>query len=89
MESRRGRKQIRQEQSWKRKARKLNKDQGKAYITYKGQEKAAKMRQATLPCSCAYQRAYSASYHVRTSVGTELQVCKKNFCDLHSIGKRG
>ena len=37
--SRHGRKQLRMEQNWKKKKRKLGKDRGEAYITYKGDVK--------------------------------------------------
>ena len=30
----------------------------------------------------------SLTYHVRDSNGTELRVCKKAFCDVHSIGRK-
>ena len=136
-ESRSGRKRVRQEEHWKRKKRKLNKDRGAAYTTYVGQNKPAK-KVANLTCRCAYrcaekvsecererifeefyklkshdaqnkylfglirrctvkrpsrsatkrQRSQTFAYHVRSSEGKEVQVCKKSFCDLHAIGKR-
>ena len=41
-ESRRGRKRLRMEKNWKRKKRKMEKDRGEAYTTYKGETKVAK-----------------------------------------------
>ena len=41
-ESRRGRKRLRYEDDWKRKKRKLQKDKGESYRTYKGKERAEK-----------------------------------------------
>ena len=43
---------MKQEQKWKRKARKLNKDEGRAYTTYRGEEKAAKRIAVNLSCRC-------------------------------------
>lgn len=53
-EPRRGRKRIRQEGHWKRKKRKLNKDKGAAYTTYKGEQKPTK-NIVSLTCRCAYR----------------------------------
>lgn len=53
-ESRRGRKRLRIEKNWKRKRRKLEKDKGKAYTTYKGEAKAAKSIQ-DITCHCLFK----------------------------------
>ena len=53
-ESRRGRKRLRYEDDWKRKKRKLQKDKGESYRTYKGEERAEKQL-VDLTCKCAYR----------------------------------
>ena len=51
--SRHGRKRLRMEQNWKRKKRKLGKDRGEAYVTYKGEAKVPKnIRPIT--CLCVF-----------------------------------
>ena len=52
-ESRRGRKRLRYEEEWTRKKRKLQKDKGESYTTYKGERQAAKQL-VSLTCQCAY-----------------------------------
>ena len=52
-ESRRGRKRLRYQVEWKRKKRKLQKDKGETYTTYKGERRAAKQL-VSLTCHCAY-----------------------------------
>ena len=50
-ESHHGRKRLKMEQNWKKKKRKLGKDRGEAYITYKGEAKVAKkIRPITYYC---------------------------------------
>lgn len=34
------------------------------------------------------RRSHTISYHVRLKDGSQVQVCKRSFCDLHAIGKR-
>lgn len=34
------------------------------------------------------RRSHTISYHVRLKDGSQVQVCKQSFCDLHAIGKR-
>ena len=53
-ESRRGKKRLRYEDEWKRKKRKLKKDKGESYTTYKGQEQAEKQL-VDLTCKCSYR----------------------------------
>ena len=51
-ESRRGRKRLRNEKNWKRKKRKLHKDNGKSYTTFKGVQKPAK-ELVSITCRCS------------------------------------
>ena len=53
-ESRRRRKRLRYEDDWKQKKRKLQKDKGESYRTYKGEERAEKQL-VDLTCKCAYR----------------------------------
>ena len=53
-ESRHGRKRLRYEDDWKRRKRKLQKDKGESYRTYKGEERAEKQL-VDLTCKCAYR----------------------------------
>ena len=53
-ESRRGRKRLRYEEQWVKKKRKLAKDKGASYATYKGEQKPAK-ELASLTCRCPYR----------------------------------
>ena len=53
-ESRRGKRRLRYEEEWTKKKRKHNKDAGKAYITYKGEQRSEKQPTPTLTCKCAY-----------------------------------
>ena len=53
-ESRRGRKRLRYQEEWKRKKRKLQKDKGDSYTTYKGERKPAKNR-PDLACRCPFR----------------------------------
>ena len=42
------------------------------------------------PCGPARgkTRSHTFAYHVRLADGTQVQVCKKSFCDVHALGKR-
>ena len=50
-ESRRGRKRLRFEEDWLRKKRKLQKDKGESYASYKGEQKASK-ELVSVTCKC-------------------------------------
>ena len=52
-ESRYGRKRLRMDKNWKMKKRKMEKDRGKAYTTYKGEAKVAKKIQ-DIACPCLF-----------------------------------
>ena len=129
-----GRKRLRYERLWVRRRRKLQKDAGSAYETYKGESRPAKQL-LPITCRCKLRCAqkvtlqerkrifndfYKLKSHdaqnkylygllhkqaVRRKVGSrpkrsvtysynlrlsekEVQVCKKTFCDVHSVGKR-
>ena len=47
-----GRKRLRNVELWTRKKRKIMKDRGKTYKTYKGESRSSKMMVASLSCSC-------------------------------------
>ena len=132
-----GRKHLRYEHLWIRKKRKLQKDGGSAYATYKGEPRSAKQPLA-ITCRCRLgcaekippnerkivfdefyklkshdaqnkylyglirkrsvrrrkasrasttKRDVTYSYCIRLK-GKEVEVCKKTFCDVHSVGKR-
>ena len=133
---RKGRKRLRFKSEWVRKKRKIQKDSGEAYTTYKGDPKPAKELVA-ITCRChlhCYQklnlseckhifdefyklkdndaqnkylfglihkqavkrkkaktstkRSVTYRYYLRCSDGTDVEVCKKTFCDIHAVGKR-
>ena len=48
-----GRKRLRFEEEWKRRQKKLKKDSGKAYTTYKGDQRAEK-ELVDIECKCVY-----------------------------------
>ena len=62
-----GRKRLRHEDQWKRKKRKLMKDSGKAYETYKGEMRAAKTSPSvSCRCNLKYSTRLTSTQQQRT-----------------------
>ena len=77
-ESRRGKKRLRYEEDWTRKKRKLQKDRGESYSTYKGERRPVKT-QVSLTCRC--------TYHCRNKVSEVEQ--KRIFEEFYKLGSCG
>ena len=70
-ESRRGRKRLRIEKNWKRKKRKLDKDKGSSYTTYKGVTKMPKELK-DLQCRCVFKCCQKLSDNDRKRIFDEF-----------------
>ena len=47
-------------------------------------KQAVKRKQA----KASTKRSVTCRYYLRRSNGTDVEVCKKTFCDVHAVGKR-
>ena len=74
-ESRRGKKRLRYEEEWVKK-RKLQKDVGVAYTTYKGEQREAKRPAVSLTCQC--------TYHCRVKISDSER--ERIFMEFYKLG---
>ena len=88
-ESRCGRKRLRYEDDWKRKKRKLQKDKGESYRTYKGEERAEKQL-VDLTCVCiaaAKKWTRLSGRDSRISINLEALMFKISTCMVWFVGR--
>ena len=74
---RKGRKRLRFESEWGRKKRKIQKDSGEAYTTYKGDPKPAKQLVA-ITCRCHLRCSQKLSLSERKHIFDEFYKLKDN-----------